>query len=235
MGPMPNTDHLTCSNCGDAFDGPVRDCPNPSPGRPLIECGRGGHMFTTTDPDTPRGDPPADARTGKEGELAALRRIADAAITLAYGEQPLEALPALQAAIVAARAFLTHPALPKEEPAPEMVRVSLAEVLGYLQEHPGSTCQAIGAALSASTAQVRGILYYAATKRLCHLVFRKEGSFWTAGPLTAEAFEEDYAARAGLTVATLRAMGSVVRPCACAERDCRGWQLARNTETEGAL
>lgn len=34
-----------CENCGDAFDGPERDCPHPSPGRPYKECGRGGHMF----------------------------------------------------------------------------------------------------------------------------------------------------------------------------------------------
>lgn len=34
-----------CSNCGDPFDGPERDCPNPSPGRPYVDCGRGGHMF----------------------------------------------------------------------------------------------------------------------------------------------------------------------------------------------
>jgi hypothetical protein len=34
-----------CENCGDAFTGPERDCPQPAPGRPYKECGRGGHMF----------------------------------------------------------------------------------------------------------------------------------------------------------------------------------------------
>jgi hypothetical protein len=34
-----------CENCGDAFDGPERDCPQPAPGEPLKQCGRGGHMF----------------------------------------------------------------------------------------------------------------------------------------------------------------------------------------------
>lgn len=45
-----------CSRCGDAFDGPERDCPNPAPGRPYCECGRGGHMF-----DLDRPMPAADA------------------------------------------------------------------------------------------------------------------------------------------------------------------------------
>jgi hypothetical protein len=47
-----------CSNCGDPFDMPPADdptfaatfrrwrpCPNPSPGRPLVDCGVGGHMY----------------------------------------------------------------------------------------------------------------------------------------------------------------------------------------------
>lgn len=34
-----------CTNCGDAFDGPERPCPCPSPGEPYKDCGRGGHMF----------------------------------------------------------------------------------------------------------------------------------------------------------------------------------------------
>lgn len=51
-----------CRNCGDPFDReagdaacrlPVvswRPCPNPSPGRPLVDCGVGGHMYTDRDP-----------------------------------------------------------------------------------------------------------------------------------------------------------------------------------------
>ena len=38
-----------CSRCGDAFDGPVRDCPKPAPGRPFVDCGRGGHMLDRSD------------------------------------------------------------------------------------------------------------------------------------------------------------------------------------------
>lgn len=38
-----------CSRCGDAFDGPERDCPNPAPGRPYVDCGRGGHIFDRSD------------------------------------------------------------------------------------------------------------------------------------------------------------------------------------------
>lgn len=37
-----------CENCGDAFDGPERTCPRPSPGEPYKHCGRGGHMFRLT-------------------------------------------------------------------------------------------------------------------------------------------------------------------------------------------
>jgi len=50
-----------CQNCGDPFDraaeaaaGRVptawRPCPHPSPGRPLIDCGVGGHMYTEKKP-----------------------------------------------------------------------------------------------------------------------------------------------------------------------------------------
>jgi hypothetical protein len=43
-----------CANCGDARSAPERDCPNPSPGEPYKDCGRGGHMFTlTADPKAP--------------------------------------------------------------------------------------------------------------------------------------------------------------------------------------
>jgi hypothetical protein len=34
-----------CENCGDALDGAERSCPQPVPGEPLKQCGRGGHMF----------------------------------------------------------------------------------------------------------------------------------------------------------------------------------------------
>jgi thymidylate synthase (FAD) len=34
-----------CRTCGDLFDGEQRPCPNPSPGRELVDTGRGGHVF----------------------------------------------------------------------------------------------------------------------------------------------------------------------------------------------
>jgi hypothetical protein len=66
---MSNRDHhdqgdedrsfdLYCRNCGDPYDMPsaddpsfaetfrlCRQCPNPTPGRPLVDCGIGGHMY----------------------------------------------------------------------------------------------------------------------------------------------------------------------------------------------
>ncbi len=51
-----------CRNCGDPFDvnaenaavrepsGSWRPCPNPSPGRPMIDSGVGGHMYTDQNP-----------------------------------------------------------------------------------------------------------------------------------------------------------------------------------------
>lgn len=39
-----------CVRCGDAFEAPERDCPNPAPGRPYVDCGRGGHMFSAREP-----------------------------------------------------------------------------------------------------------------------------------------------------------------------------------------
>lgn len=35
-----------CSTCGDSIDDPERECPSPSNGKPYVDCGRGGHMFT---------------------------------------------------------------------------------------------------------------------------------------------------------------------------------------------
>ena len=54
---------LYCENCGDPFDadaenaavrqphGRWRPCPNPSPGKPLVDCGAGGHMFRDATPE----------------------------------------------------------------------------------------------------------------------------------------------------------------------------------------
>lgn len=36
---------VRCRNCGVSFDAPEAPCPRPSPGRPLVDCGRGGHWF----------------------------------------------------------------------------------------------------------------------------------------------------------------------------------------------
>ncbi len=38
-----------CYRCGDAFFDPERPCPNPKLGKPYVDCGRGGHMFTLTE------------------------------------------------------------------------------------------------------------------------------------------------------------------------------------------
>ncbi|HMG12582.1 MAG TPA: hypothetical protein VK571_05385 [Gemmatimonadaceae bacterium] len=48
-----------CLNCGDRFGAPERDCQNPSPGKPYVDCGRGGHMFTKGNIHT---DPPGAVR-----------------------------------------------------------------------------------------------------------------------------------------------------------------------------
>lgn len=51
-----------CRNCGSSWDvdesenfgRSLRDwrpCPNPSPGRPLVDCGVGGHMYTDPLPE----------------------------------------------------------------------------------------------------------------------------------------------------------------------------------------
>jgi hypothetical protein len=42
--------------------------------------------------------------------------------------------------------------------------------------------------------------------------------------MTAHEFEAMYAANSGLTVARLRELGRVVRPCACGQDGCAGWQ-----------
>lgn len=39
-----------CVRCGDALGAPERDCPNPAPGQPYVDCGRGGHMFSARKP-----------------------------------------------------------------------------------------------------------------------------------------------------------------------------------------
>ena len=51
-----------CRNCGDPFDadaenaalrqpsGAWRPCPKPSPGRPMVDCGVGGHMYDERQP-----------------------------------------------------------------------------------------------------------------------------------------------------------------------------------------
>lgn len=42
--------------------------------------------------------------------------------------------------------------------------------------------------------------------------------------ITAEEFEKQYAARAGVTVERLRELGRVVRRCYCDWPECEGWQ-----------
>ncbi len=46
-----------CHNCGELLSSrPWNDttpCPNPSPGTPLVDCGRGGHWFDVEVPERP--------------------------------------------------------------------------------------------------------------------------------------------------------------------------------------
>lgn len=42
--------------------------------------------------------------------------------------------------------------------------------------------------------------------------------------MTAEEFEQQYAARTGITVQQLRELGRIVAPCHCGEDMCEGWQ-----------
>ncbi len=48
--------------------------------------------------------------------------------------------------------------------------------------------------------------------------------------MTAAEFETAYAARSGITTDQLRAMGRVVRSCACGEAECEGWQSVSDTD-----
>jgi hypothetical protein len=42
--------------------------------------------------------------------------------------------------------------------------------------------------------------------------------------MTADEFEAAYAQRSGITVARLRELGRVVKPCDCGDAVCEGWQ-----------
>jgi hypothetical protein len=42
--------------------------------------------------------------------------------------------------------------------------------------------------------------------------------------MTAEQFEQEYAAASLLTIGRLRAMGRIVLPCDCGDKSCQGWQ-----------
>lgn len=48
---------------------------------------------------------------------------------------------------------------------------------------------------------------------------------WPDPFLTADEFEAAYAQRSKMTVAELRALGRVVRPCHCGEAKCIGWAM----------
>ena len=47
--------------------------------------------------------------------------------------------------------------------------------------------------------------------------------------MTAEEFEEWYAANSGVTVQQLREWGRIVAPCDCGEEVCQGWQSVEDT------
>jgi len=48
--------------------------------------------------------------------------------------------------------------------------------------------------------------------------------------MTRDEFEAGYAARSGITIEQLRAVGRVVRPCTCDDEHCEGWQSVRVDE-----
>jgi hypothetical protein len=50
--------------------------------------------------------------------------------------------------------------------------------------------------------------------------------------MTADEFERAYAARSGVTVAELRALGRVVVPCDCDYELCEGWQSVNADEID---
>lgn len=53
--------------------------------------------------------------------------------------------------------------------------------------------------------------------------------------MTADEFEQQYAARSKVTVEELRALGRIVLPCDCGEDDCEGWQsISRDRAEEEA-
>lgn len=56
--------------------------------------------------------------------------------------------------------------------------------------------------------------------------FRRVAVMEGQADLKGERFAEQYAARSGVTVETLRQLGQEARPCVCEEADCPGWQMA---------
>ena len=50
-----------CRTCGDSFEAPERPCPKPSPGRPYVDTGRGGHVFDVTGDENIFGNVVAEA------------------------------------------------------------------------------------------------------------------------------------------------------------------------------
>lgn len=50
--------------------------------------------------------------------------------------------------------------------------------------------------------------------------------------MTADAFEQQYAARSGISVEQLRALGRIVRPCHCDGDGCEGWQSVSRATAE---
>jgi len=48
--------------------------------------------------------------------------------------------------------------------------------------------------------------------------------------MTREAFEAEYAARSGVTVAWLHSRGRFAEPCECGDEICAGWQMGHPWE-----
>lgn len=105
----------------------------------------------------------------------------------------------------------------------EVARLSATAPERELRERAGSVRPVDGAGAVGTRRRQRG---------RCRLFAQSpQGPFFSLGAervseLTAEEFERRYAEQSGVSVARLRAMGRVVRPCDCgAEGYCEGWQM----------
>lgn len=72
---VPGAGWIACRNCGAILESEAgnADCPTPSPGKPYVDCGRGGHWFDVPVPTPPRLKP--DRSNADECWAAARRDV----------------------------------------------------------------------------------------------------------------------------------------------------------------